>query len=231
MKKKCLLLPVFNEEESLPMVLSHLPPHFYNDIVVVNNGSTDKSKEVAMKFNVHVVDEMRRGYGQACLTGIEYIRMNLKPDYLVFMDADFSDYPEDALKLVDKLDEGFDFVLGSRTMDSEGQKGLSSTNKLGNRLAGFFLKLLFRRDFTDLGPFRAIRFDKLLDLNMNDRNFGWTIEMQIKAIRHKLIMTEIPVKYRFRYAGKSKVTGTFKGSVNAFFKITYMFIVYFLRIK
>jgi hypothetical protein len=151
---------------------------------------------------------------------------------LIFLDGDFSDYPEDMLLLSKEIeDNGFDLVLGSRTLTDDGRKGLSPTNQFGNKLAGFFLQTLFGRKFSDLGPFRAIRYSKLRELTMVDTNYGWTIEMQIKAIRQKLKIKEIPVRYRLRYAGVSKVTGSFKGSVLAFLKITYMFIVYFLRLK
>ena len=148
------------------------------------------------------------------------------------MDGDYSDYPEDMVQLVEKVREGYDFVLGSRVLGVEkGIAKLSPHSILGNKLAGFFLRLLFAGDYTDLGPFRAIRFEKLLQLGMADRNFGWTMEMQIKATRHHLKIIELPIRYRERYGGKSKVTGTFKGSIKAFAKITYIVILFFLRIK
>lgn len=230
--KRYVLIPAMNEELSLAKVLQAIPKGYVDKVIVANNGSTDKTKEVAEANGAIVVDEPRRGYGAACLAGLRFIAQGSPPDILVFLDGDFSDYPEDMINLVREIEEnGYDMVLGSRTMIEAGQKGLSGTNQFGNKLAGFFLKLLFRRDFTDLGPFRAIRWDKLQALNMVDTNYGWTIEMQIKAIRLNLAIKEIPVRYRFRFAGESKVTGSLKGSILAFLKITYMFTVYFLRIK
>lgn len=229
---RIVLIPAMNEEESLPHVLRAIPAGFAEAVIVVNNGSTDRTREVALAEGAVVVDEPRRGYGAACLAGLRHIAQTAPPDVLVFLDGDFSDYPEDMTELVREIEEnGYDMVLGSRTMSEEGRKGLSGTNQFGNKLAGFFLRLLFRRNFTDLGPFRAIRWNKLQELGMVDTNYGWTIEMQIKAIRLNLAIKEIPVRYRFRYAGESKVTGSLKGSVLAFLKITYMFTVYFLRIK
>lgn len=229
---RIVLIPAMNEEVSLPKVLAAIPLDFAEAIIVVNNGSTDQTKAVALGAGAIVVDEPRRGYGAACLAGLAYINAHFTPDIIIFLDGDYSDYPEDMLRLVKEIEENnFDLVLGSRTLSEEGRKGLSQTNQFGNKLAGFFLHVLFQRKFSDLGPFRAIRFSELNKLGMIDRNYGWTIEMQIKAIRHQLKIKEIPVRYRLRYAGVSKVTGTFKGSVLAFVKITYMFIVYFLRLK
>lgn len=229
--KRALLIPAQDEEESIAKVLKDIPKNFLDYVVVVNNASTDKTAEVAKNLGAIVVNENRKGYGYACLAGIEYIKKNNPPDILIFMDGDYSDYPEDMIALSSKIEEGYDMVLGSRILDDLGKKGLSTTNQFGNKLAAFFLKLLFRANFTDLGPFRAIRFDKLIDLNMVDTNYGWTIEMQIKGIRNKLKMTEIAVRYRHRFAGESKVTGSLKGSILAFLKITYMFLIYFLKIK
>ena len=230
--KRCILIPVHNEEESLPHVLKDIPQPFIEHIIVVNNGSTDRSAEVAKENAAIVVNEPKLGYGQACLTGISFINKEIKPDILIFLDGDYSDYPEEVFQLCEKIEkEGFDMVLGSRTLNQKGKEGLSSTNIFGNKLAGFFLNLLFGVKFTDLGPFRAIKMDKLNQLGMCDTNFGWTIEMQIKAIRAKLKILEIPIRYRKRYAGVSKVTGSFKGSVKAFLKITYMFFIYSTKIK
>ena len=229
--KRVVLIPANNEEESLPKVLNDIPKSLVEYVVVVNNNSIDNTSQVAQECGAIVIDEPQMGYGKACLTGIEYIKSHLNPDILIFLDGDYSDYPEDMVQIVETLESGYDMVLGSRTIDGEGLKGLSPVNSFGNKLAGFFLKLLFNENYTDLGPFRAIWFDKLLDLNMVDENYGWTIEMQIKAHRKKYRACEVPVRYRKRFAGESKVTGSFKGSVKAFFKITYMFIVYFLRIK
>jgi glycosyltransferase involved in cell wall biosynthesis len=231
-EKISVIIPVFNEEGSIGKVLEDIPKELTNSIIVVDNGSTDLSVEVAKSKGALVLSEKERGYGAACLRGIEYLKTNNPPDILVFLDGDYSDFPEDMWKLIDKLNTGYDFVLGSRILGVKtNQAKLSLHSILGNKMAAYFLNLLFKGDYSDLGPFRAIRFSKLLALNMQDRNFGWTMEMQIKAIRKGLRIDEIPVHYRERFAGESKVTGTFKGSVKAFLKITYIVILYFLRIK
>ena len=231
-EKISVIIPVFNEYESIGKVLDAIPKSLVDEVIVVDNGSTDGSDEVASRHGATVVREPERGYGAACLKGIAYLEESESPQILVFLDGDFSDYPEDMIQLVEKIEEGYDFVLGSRVMGFEmGQAQLSSHSILGNKLAGFFLKWLFGGDYTDLGPFRAIRFEKLLQLEMADRNFGWTMEMQIKAMRHNLKTIEIPVRYRDRFGGVSKVTGTFKGSIKAFSKITFIVILYFFRIK
>ncbi len=231
-EKISVIIPVFNEEGSIGKVLNDIPKSLIDEIVVVDNGSTDRSAEVARNHGARVLGESNRGYGAACLRGISYLKQNNPPDILIFLDGDYSDYPEEMVGLLEKIHEGNDFVLGSRVLgiNAFGAK-LSSHSIMGNNLAAFFLKWLFGGNYTDLGPFRAIKFNKLLELNMADRNYGWTMEMQIKAIRHHLSIVEIPVRYRDRFAGISKVTGSFKGSVKAFSKITLIVILYFLRIK
>ncbi|MCK5033513.1 MAG: glycosyltransferase family 2 protein [Calditrichia bacterium] len=232
-QKIALLIPVFNEEGSICKVLADIPLNIVDEIVVVDNGSTDTSAQIAKSFGATVLSQHIRGYGAACLKGIDYLKsQSPQPDLLVFLDGDYSDYPEETANLVEKINEGHDFVLGSRVLGIEYFNAtLSSHSVLGNKLAAFFLKYLFGGNYTDLGPFRIIKFDKLLQLQMADMNYGWTMEMQIKALRHKLIICEIPVRYRERFAGESKVTGTFWGSVKAFIKITYIVIQYFFRIK
>ena len=231
-EKISVIIPVFNEYESIGKVLDAIPKSLIEEIIVVDNGSTDGSDNMARKHGATVIKEPERGYGSACLKGISYLTENAQPHILVFLDGDFSDYPEDMVLLIDKIREGYDFVLGSRVLGVEmGMGKLSSHSILGNKLAAFFLRWFFGGNFTDLGPFRAIRFDKLLQLKMADRNFGWTMEMQIKAVRHNLKISEIPVHYRQRFGGTSKVTGTFRGSLKAFAKITLIVLLYFFRIK
>jgi glycosyltransferase involved in cell wall biosynthesis len=231
-EKISVIIPVFNEYESIAKVLDAIPKSLVEEIIVVDNGSTDGSDNVARRHGATVLKESERGYGSACLKGISYLMESGHPQILVFLDGDFSDYPEDMVLLIDKIREGYDFVLGSRVLGVKmGMGRLSSHSILGNKLAGFFLRWLFGGNFTDLGPFRAIRFEKLLQLKMADRNFGWTMEMQIKAVRHNLKIIEIPVHYRERFGGTSKVTGTFKGSLKAFTKISLIVILYFFRIK
>lgn len=231
-QKISVIIPVLNEEASVGKVLADLPEDFLENIVVVDNGSTDNSIKIASEHGALVLQEQERGYGAACLKGIQYLVKNNPPDILVFLDGDYSDYPEEIVNLVDKINEGYDFVLGSRVLGIKKYHAtLSAHSVFGNQVAAFFLKIFFDGKYTDLGPFRAIKFEKLLELKMVDRNYGWTIEMQIKAERAKLKVMEIPVHYRKRYGGKSKVTGNFWGSFRAFFKITYVTIIYFFRIK
>ena len=232
-QKIALIIPVFNEEGSIGKVIEDIPKNLVDEIIIVDNGSTDASAEIARSLNTTVLSQPIRGYGAACLKGIEYLtKQKPQPELLIFLDGDYSDYPEEAENLVNKLNEGYDFVLGSRVLGVEQfEAQLSSHSILGNKMAGLFLRLFFGGNYTDLGPFRVIKFEKLLQLKMADMNYGWTMEMQIKAQRHKLKTCEIPVKYRHRFAGQSKVTGTFIGSFKAFFKITYIVILYFLRLK
>jgi len=231
-EKISVIIPVFNEYESIGKVLDDIPGSLVDEVVVVDNGSTDGSDLVAEQHGATVIKEPEMGYGAACLKGISYLRESGSPDILIFLDGDYSDYPEDLSRLVDKIREGYDFVLGSRVLGVEkGMAQLSAHSILGNKLAGFFLRWLFGGDFTDLGPFRAIKFEKLLQIKMADRNYGWTMEMQIKAVRNNLKIIEIPVRYRDRFGGKSKVTGTLVGSIRAFAKITLIVILYFFRIK
>jgi glycosyltransferase involved in cell wall biosynthesis len=231
-EKISVVIPVYNESESIAKVLDAIPKFMVDEVVVVDNGSSDGSDLIAKGHSATVIKEAERGYGAACLKGIEYLKETGPPGILVFLDGDYSDYPEDMLQLIEKIEEGYDFVLGSRVLGVEaGMAKLSSHSVLGNKLAGFFLKWLFGGNYTDLGPFRAIKFDKLLQLNMADRNYGWTMEMQIKAVRQHLNIIEIPIRYRERFGGESKVTGTFKGSVKAFTKITLIVILYFFRIR
>jgi glycosyltransferase involved in cell wall biosynthesis len=231
-QKISVIIPVLNEEESIGKVISDLPGELLDKIVVVDNGSTDNSVKIAEEYGALVLRESEMGYGAACLKGINYLKENCPPEILVFVDGDYSDYPEEMVNLIAKINEGYDFVLGSRVMGvKEYAAELSSHSILGNTMAAFFLKILFGGKYTDMGPFRAIRFDRLLDLHMVDRNYGWTMEMQIKAERAKLKTIEIPVHYRERFGGESKVTGSLAGSIKAFSKITYIVIIYFFRIR
>lgn len=220
-----VIIPVFNEEKSIGLVLDALPRGRLHEIIVVNNASTDDTAKVAREHGAYVVYEPRRGYGSACLKGIGELD---NPDIVVFVDGDFSDYPEEIDKLVKPIIEGErDFVLGSRMILPQSQAALLPQARYGNKLTVFLIRLFFGGRFTDLGPFRAIRFDSLKAIGMVDTNFGWTVEMQIKALKQNFRILEIPVKYRAR-VGVSKITGTVSGTVKAGTKIIYTITKYLL---
>ncbi len=223
MEKTVVIIPALNEERSIGRVIGDIPQDLVTEIVVVNNGSTDSTARVASSSGATVIDEERRGYGQACLAGIDYIKnSSYMPDIIVFLDADYSDYPQEIKDLVSPITEGgYDLVIGSRTIGERQKGALLPQALVGNYVATRLIKLFYRVDFTDLGPFRAIRYDKLLSLDMRDKTFGWTVEMQVKAAKNGLRCTEVPVSYRKRI-GTSKITGTVAGSVMAGVKIIWM---------
>ncbi len=223
--KISVIIPAYNEEPSIGLVLDALPRQRLHEVLVVNNASTDKTAEVARSRGARVIDEPRRGYGQACLAGIAALD---NPDIVVFLDGDFSDYPEEIVGLIAPIESGTaDLVLGSRMILPQSRKALLPQARYGNRLAVFLIRMLFGHRYTDLGPFRAIRTKSLKALKMQDTNFGWTVEMQIKAVRQKLKIVEIPVKYRDR-VGVSKITGTVSGTFRAGTKIIYTIFKYLI---
>ena len=223
MEKTVVIIPALNEERSIGRVIGDIPQDLVTEIVVVNNGSTDSTARVASSSGATVIEEERRGYGQACLAGIDYIKnSSYLPDIIVFLDADYSDYPQEIKELVFPITEGgYDLVIGSRTIGERQKGALLPQALVGNYIATRLIKLFYGVDFTDLGPFRAIRYDKLLSLDMRDKTFGWTVEMQVKAAKNGLRCTEVPVSYRKRI-GTSKITGTVAGSVMAGVKIIWM---------
>jgi hypothetical protein len=214
--KVSVIIPVLNEEHSIGSVLRDIPRDLAGDIVVVDNGSTDGTAAIAEEAGARVVQENRRGYGHACLKGIAELS---QPDVVVFLDGDYSDYPEEMRMLLAPIAaEEADLVIGSRT--ARAANALPAHARFGNRLASALIRLLFGFRYTDLGPFRAIRYPSLLKLQMKDRTFGWTVEMQVQAIRHGLRIREVPVSYRKRI-GKSKISGTVWGSIKAGTKIIW----------
>lgn len=219
-KKIAVIIPAYNEEESLPKVINDIPS-FVDEVIVVNNNSTDNTIEAAKIAGATVLTENERGYGAACTKGIDYIK-NKNYDIVVFIDGDYSDHPEE-MDLVVKpiIDNDFDMVIGSRMIGNREKGAMLPQALFGNWLATFLIKLFWNYKFTDLGPFRAIKYNSLINLQMVDRNFGWTVEMQIKAAKQKLKCTEVPVSYRKRI-GQSKVTGTISGSIKASYKILYL---------
>ncbi len=221
--KISVIIPAFNEEKSLPHVLNDLPRDRLHQIIVVDNRSTDRTAEVARENGATVVHERCRGYGRACLTGMDALD---DPDIVVFLDGDYSDYPEDMSLLLEPILAGeADFVVGSRMILEESRKALLPQARYGNQLAVFLIRLFFRHTFTDLGPFRAIRYESLRAIGMRDKDFGWTVEMQIKAVQSGLRIREVPVRYRIRI-GISKITGTVSGTLKAGTKIIYTIFKY-----
>jgi hypothetical protein len=211
-----VVIPALNEEKSLPLVLAALPE--VDHVVVVDNGSTDRTAEVARAAGARVVSEPRRGYGSACLAGIAALK---EPEVVVFVDADFSDHPEELPLLVKPIMEGrADLVIGSRVLGTRERGALLPQARFGNALACFLMRILYGHRYTDLGPFRAVRFDALNRLGMRDRDFGWTVEMQVRALRQGLRVAEVPVSYR-RRVGASKITGTVSGTLRAGYKILF----------
>jgi len=215
-----VIIPAFNEEQSIGLVINAIPEELSKIVVVGNNGSTDQTAAVARKAGAVVVDESRQGYGNACLAGMAYLKtLETPPEIVVFLDGDFSDFPGEMTNLIRPIAENeVDLVIGSRVLGNRENGALLAHQRFGNWLAVSMLNWLYRYRFTDLGPFRAIRYDRLMQLDMQDRNFGWTVEMQVKAAKHGLKCTEVPVSYRKR-VGTSKVSGTIKGSVMAGYKI------------
>ncbi|MGD9721437.1 MAG: glycosyltransferase family 2 protein [Pirellulales bacterium] len=220
-----VIIPALNEEESLPRVLADLPHAV--DVIVVDNGSTDTTADVAGSGGATVLREPVRGYGSACLRGLQHVEQSIRagdsaPRVIAFLDADYSDHPELLLSLVEPILSGdADLVLGSRMLGKREPGAMPPQAVFGNRLACFLMHILFRARYTDLGPFRAIDYSALRELNMRDRGFGWTVEMQIKAARQGLRIVELPVPYR-RRIGKSKISGTLLGSFRAGYTILYL---------
>ena len=215
-----LIIPALNEARALRHVLEEIPRGVFGEIIVVDNGSTDETAQVARRAGARVVVEQRRGYGSACLAGISALPP--QADVVVFMDADGSDLPADADALIAPIaQDQADLVIGSRELGDAECGSLSVHQRLGNRLAMWLVSLLYGHKYTDLGPFRAIRRSELDRLSMRDTNFGWTIEMQVKAIQRGLRITEAPVAYRKRQAGQSKISGSVFGSAAAGAKILW----------
>ena len=224
MTKIVVIIPAYNEEESIPLVIKDIPKTV-DKIIVISNNSTDNTEINAKNAGATVLVENKKGYGYACLKGMNYIsNKDQKPDIVVFLDGDYSDYPEELTKIVQPIiEENIDFVVGARVKKLREEGSMTKPQIFGNWLATSLMKLFFRSTFTDLGPFRAIKYKKLLGLKMEDKTYGWTVEMQLKALKQKLSYREIPVNYRNRI-GVSKVSGTIKGAIFAGVKIlTWIF--------
>ncbi|MEZ4803599.1 MAG: glycosyltransferase family 2 protein [Gelidibacter sp.] len=214
-----VIIPAFNEEDSIALVINEIPK-IVNEIIVIDNNSTDNTFEVAQKAGATVLKQPKMGYGNACLKGMEYIAgQTIKPEIIVFLDGDYSDYPEELTKIIAPIIENdIDFVVGARVKKLREPHSMTPQQVFGNWLATFLMRILFSAKFTDLGPFRAIKYSKLIGLQMEDETYGWTVEMQLKSIRRKLTYIEVPVHYKKRI-GVSKVSGTVKGTIFAGAKI------------
>lgn len=214
-----VVIPAFNEEQSLPLVLDAIPRAKIDRIVVVDNASTDGTAEVARRHEAIVVGESRPGYGSACLAGLEYLRRDHPPEIVAFLDGDYSDHPQELPRVLAPIEEGLaDLVIGSRVLGERERGALLPQARMGNWVACALIRWLYQHRYTDLGPFRAITWDALEGLGMRDTDFGWTAEMQVKALRDGLRVVEVPVSYR-RRVGVSKITGTLRGTVLAGYKI------------
>jgi len=222
-----VIIPAFNEENGIGHVLAEIPKDLAREVIVVNNASTDNTEKIALAAGAMVLREPISGYGRACLKGIDYLKKStIQPDVVVFLDADHSDYPEEMELLVEPIvKNNVDLVIGSRVLGEKEKGAMTPQQIFGNWLATRLLKLFYGVKFTDLGPFRAVRFSSLLELDMQDKTYGWTVEMQLKAAKKKMICTEIPVRYR-RRIGFSKISGTLKGTVLAGYKILYTIFKY-----
>jgi glycosyltransferase involved in cell wall biosynthesis len=219
-----VIIPAYNEADSIAHVINDIPK-IVDEVIVVSNNSTDDTESNAKNAGATVLTEPQKGYGYACLKGMEYIAKQVtKPDIIVFLDGDYSDYPEELTQIVAPiLENQIDFVIGARVKRLRESGSMTTPQIFGNWLATSLMRIMFGSTFTDLGPFRAIKYDKLLALRMEDKTYGWTVEMQLKVLKQKMSYIEIPVKYRNRI-GISKVSGTVKGAIFAGVKIlTWIF--------
>ena len=221
-----VIIPAYNEEKSIIKVIQDIPS-IVNEIIIVDNNSSDQTAKNAQEAGAKVLTEIKKGYGNACLKGISYVKSQThKTDIIVFLDGDFSDYPEELTKLIAPIiNDNIDFVIGARVSKFREKGSMTRPQIFGNWLATTLMSILFNSKFTDLGPFRAIKYHKLLALKMEDKTYGWTVEMQLKALKNNYSYLEIPVKYRNRI-GVSKVSGTIKGAIFAGVNILYWIFKY-----
>ena len=229
MKDISVIIPAFNEERAIASVIREIP-NFVREIIVVSNNSTDGTVATAQNAGATVLSEPRRGYGYACLKGLAYLAaLPTPPDIVVFLDGDYSDYPEEMTKLIAPIVENdVDFVLGARVEALRERGAMTPQQIFGNWLATKLMTLFFGSRFTDLGPFRAIKYPHLCELNMEDQTYGWTVEMQLKVLKKNMTYAEIPVRYKNRI-GDSKVSGTLKGTLMAGVKIIGWILKYSLK--
>ncbi len=222
-----VIIPAYNEEDAIALVVNEIPEGLVSEVIVVNNNSTDLTASVAERAGATVIDQPLRGYGNACLKGLDYVaNAHDRTDIIVFLDGDHSDYPEKMKELVEPIvDRAVDLVIGSRALGQLERGSMTFPQIFGNWLATRLIRFFFGYRFTDLGPFRAIKYSKLLELNMQDKTYGWTVEMQVKAAKKKFRTIEVAVPYR-RRIGFSKISGTVKGTLLAGYKIIWTIFKY-----
>jgi glycosyltransferase involved in cell wall biosynthesis len=222
-----VIIPAMNEAEAVARVIADIPPGIAAEIIVVNNNSSDATAEIARGCGATVIDEPRQGYGFACIRGVDYLAaQTIKPDIVVFLDADYSDYPGEMTELVRPITEqNYDLAIGCRSVLKRDPGVMPVQQIWGNWLATSLIKMFYGVKFNDLGPFRAIKFNDLIALKMKDRTYGWPVEMQLKSIKRGLRICEVPVSYRARI-GKSKISGTVRGTFLAGYKIISTIIKY-----
>ncbi len=228
-QKIVVIIPAFNEENAVGKVIRDIPKNLADEIIVVNNNSTDLTSEIAREAGATVLFEPKKGYGRACLKGMDYLQNQRteKTDIVVFIDADYSDYPEEMSKLVQPILSGkAQLVIGSRALGKREKGAMTIPQLFGNWLATNLMRIIYGAKFTDLGPFRAMDYKALLSLDMQDQTYGWTVEMQLKVAKQKMRYCEIPVNYRKRI-GFSKISGTVKGTIMAGYKIISTLFKYF----
>ncbi|MDB4170563.1 MAG: glycosyltransferase family 2 protein [Polaribacter sp.] len=224
-----VIIPAYNEQDSIANVVNDIPK-IVDEIIVISNNSTDNTPINAKNAGATVLHENKKGYGYACLKGLNYIEnQKIKPEIVVFLDGDYSDYPAQLTELIAPIiTKNIDFVLGARVKEQRESGAMTPQQIFGNWLATALMKLFFGATYTDLGPFRAIKYEKLMALKMEDKTYGWTVEMQLKVLKQQFTYLEIPVKYRNRI-GVSKVSGTIKGAIFAGIKILTWIFKYSLK--
>lgn len=224
-----VIIPAYNEAASIAKVIKAIPD-FVTEVIVVDNRSTDGTGKVAELADATVISQPKAGYGNACLKGLEYLSLQkTPPEIVVFIDGDYSDYAEDMADIVRPIiKDDIDFVVGARVANLREKNAMTPQQLWGNKLATSLMRIIYGSEFTDLGPFRAIKYEKLLALEMSDTTYGWTVEMQLKALKKKLTYKEVPVRYRNRI-GHSKISGTLKGTIMAGIKIIGWIFKYSLQ--